>query len=103
MHIDLAPLGIQLRNYPEGVPLPPVSKKSKGFQKEKGKGKGKEKEKGKNKKGRTIQSLPVEDLHYLYSAIRNVDHPLHFALYQGNASGKPATLLTVLASQYDSF
>ena len=77
---DLAPLGIQLRNYPEGVPLPAISKR-KGFQK------GNAKKKTTNK-GLTIQSLSMDDLCHLYQAVRNSDRPLHFALYQGDAGGK---------------
>ena len=79
-------MGIQLRNYPECVPFPPTSSR-KGFQKWKGKGKGKEQADG-SKKGLTMQSLSLDRLYYLYLALKSPDRPLHFALYQGPASGK---------------
>ena len=80
MSTQLAPLGIQLRNYPEGVPLPSVSSRKDS--------RNQKAAKGKSKKAPTIQSLSLDDLNHLYSAIRNSDRPLHFALYQGKASGK---------------
>ena len=71
-------LGIQWRHFPEGVPLPPVSIQTalKGDKK------------GKKAKKNALQSLSQLQIGFLYTAIRNPEYPLHFQIYQGDASGK---------------
>ncbi|EJF60373.1 hypothetical protein DICSQDRAFT_171095 [Dichomitus squalens LYAD-421 SS1] len=70
----LAPLGIQWRHFPEGVPLPPISVR-KGFKKEK----------ASKRRGESMQSLSQENLYWLYRANKDPKYPLHFTVYHGEA------------------
>ena len=68
---------VQWRNYPEGVPLPPLYVQTTEFTKQ---------EAG-EKVPRSIQCMKIDDLRHLYWAVKDTDYPLHFRVYKGEASG----------------
>ena len=69
---------VQWHNYPEGVPLPPLHVWQTAVTKEK----------PTKKVPRSIQSMKIDDLRFLYWAAMDEDFPLHFKVYDGEATGE---------------
>lgn len=73
---SLSQNNVQWCNYPEGVPLPPLHVQTTSTKKEPAKN-----------VARSIQSMKMDDLRYIYWAVTDEDYPMHFKVYEGEATG----------------
>ena len=78
MHIAFGKANVNVHNWPEGVPFPPINVED-VEEKMRGKSGSTKEEKGQGV--RCVAQLPKLELYFLAKAIRNEEYPLHFQVY----------------------